>query len=129
MKLREEIGKTYLIAESIKSLIELYIEIDIRKIAETYLGKLRQLAEETDNLRIKHYFQISNALLLKTSQNKREITKSEALFEQLSIEDKVIPEVKIQALLHLCDLYLKDLNEIRDEIAYRCSLSFKCRHG
>ncbi|MCE7741230.1 MAG: tetratricopeptide repeat protein [Candidatus Heimdallarchaeota archaeon] len=111
LKLREELGKTYLIAQSIKSIILLYIELDIRNIAEEYLNRFRELEESTDNIRIKHRFQIANAIFLKTSESRRNRSKAEALLEQITTEDKINPEITIEALLNLCDLYLRELNE------------------
>ncbi|MHA1199945.1 MAG: tetratricopeptide repeat protein [Candidatus Heimdallarchaeaceae archaeon] len=117
LKIREELGKTYLVAQSIKSLILLYIELDIRNIAEEYLNRFKELEESTDSRIIKHRYQLANAIFLKTSDRKRDRNKAEALLEQITNEERINPEITVEALLNLCELYLRELNEteIEDE--------------
>ncbi len=111
LQLREQIKKVYLVSYSLKSLIQINLDLQLNKIAEGFLKKLNALSKETENQNIAQLFRLSEALYLKRTGNEREIQKSAVLFEQLAKEGVIDYMITIESLLNLTEILIWEMSK------------------
>lgn len=115
LQLREQIKKVYLVSYSLKSLIQINLDLKLNKIAEGFLKKLHKLAKETENQNIAQLYRLSEALFLKNTGNERDIQKSAVFFEQLSEEEVVDYMISIESLLNLTEILIWEMSKTGSE--------------
>jgi hypothetical protein len=101
------------------TLIEIYISKGDIKEAKAHLEQLRIHSEKFDIKPDLHFY--SKALILKSSLRARDRIEAEDMFKKLAFDKAIIGELRIEAIINLCDLYLTELRitndiEILDEI-------------
>jgi len=111
LQLREQIKKVYLVSYSLKSLIQINLDLKLNKIAEGFLKKLSALSKETENQNIAQLFRLSEALYLKRTGNEREIQKSAVFFEQLAKEGVIDYMITIESLLNLTEILIWEMSK------------------
>ncbi len=111
LQLREQIKKVYLVSYSLKSLIQINLDLKLNKIAEGFLKKLSVLSKETENQNIKQLFRLSEALYLKRTGTEREIQKSAVFFEQLAKEEVIDYMITIESLLNLTEILIWEMSK------------------
>jgi len=100
------------LAATLCTLIEINVSKGDIKEAKVYLDQLREHSEKFDiKPRIYHY---SKALILKSSLRARDRIKAEDIFKELAMDNTVLSEVRIEAIINLCDLYLTELRITND---------------
>ncbi len=94
------------------SIIEINVSKGDIKEAKVYLDQLREQSEKFDiKPRFYHY---SKALILKSSLRARDRIKAEDIFKELAMDNTVLSELRINAIINLCDLYLTELRITND---------------
>ena len=115
LQLREQIKKVYLVSYSLKSLIQINLDLKLNRIAEGFLDKLKILSKETENQNILQLFRLSEALYLKGTGNERDIQKSAVLFEQLAKEEVIDYMITIESLLNLTEILIWETSKTGNE--------------
>ena len=115
LQLREQIKKVYLISYSLKSLIQINLDLKLNKMAEGFLKKLNNLSKETENQNIAQLYRLSESLYLKNTGNERDIQKSAVFFEQLSKEEVVDYMITIESLLNLSEILIWEMSKTGNE--------------
>ncbi|MCE7748274.1 MAG: tetratricopeptide repeat protein [Candidatus Heimdallarchaeota archaeon] len=115
LQLREQIKKVYLVSYSLKSLIQINLDLKLNKIAEGFLKKLLTLSKETENQNIAQLYRLSEALFLKRTGNEREIQKSAVFLEQLAKEEVVDYMITIESLLNLTEILIWEMCKTGEE--------------
>ncbi|MHA1950437.1 MAG: tetratricopeptide repeat protein [Candidatus Thorarchaeota archaeon] len=115
LHISEEMGNTLLITYVLSELVSLALDNKDSEIAKENLAKLEQIKDKSDNPIFKQRFQISNALLLKSSKRTRDLVKAEEILEEIVEEDVVDHALTIEAMIHLCNLLLLELKATRAE--------------
>ena len=60
------------------------------------------------------YYLHSKALILKSSLRARDRIKAEDIFKELAMDNTILSDIRIQAIIHLSDLYLTELRMTND---------------
>ncbi|MFW9820181.1 MAG: tetratricopeptide repeat protein, partial [Candidatus Thorarchaeota archaeon] len=105
------------------TLIEIYISKGDIQEAKISLDLLREHAKKLDTKRHKTLYYGAKAAILKTSLRARDRIKAEDLFKKLALDNTLLSEPRIEAILSLCELYLTELRitndpEILDELQF-----------
>jgi len=103
------------------TLIEIYVNKGDIEEAKVYFEHLGELREKFDTKSYNDLYRYEKALLLKSSLRARDRIKSEDIFKEMASDKTITHEVRIGALISLCDLFLIELSitnnsEIIDEI-------------
>ena len=117
VKLNYEPGLSTVLA----TLIDIYISKGDIKEAKVYLDQSRQLTEKFDTKNNRKRDLHSEAMILKSSLRARDRIKSEDILKELAMDNTILVETRIDAIIDLCDLFLIELRitndpEIIDEI-------------
>ncbi|MFW9826545.1 MAG: tetratricopeptide repeat protein [Candidatus Thorarchaeota archaeon] len=96
------------------TLIEIYISKGDIQEAEVILELLREHTEKLNTKRYKTLYYFSKAMILKSSLRARDRIKAEDIFKELALNDSLLSEPRINAILSLCDLYLTELRITND---------------
>jgi len=108
---------------SLSSILDSLFHLSIEKgdfdSAHKYLGRIKEIRDRDAMGTI--IYLIDKAVMLKTSTRARNRVKAEEIFKHVIEEKEANYEMKITALINLCDLFLIELNhsydlEILDEI-------------
>ncbi|MFX1469147.1 MAG: hypothetical protein ACFFB8_10825, partial [Promethearchaeota archaeon] len=94
------------------TLIEINVSKGDTKEAKVYLDRLREHLEKFD-FKLQFYHQ-SKALILKSSLRARDRIKAEDIFKEIALDNTVLSESRIEAIINLCDLYLTELRITND---------------
>ncbi|MCF2144706.1 MAG: tetratricopeptide repeat protein [Candidatus Heimdallarchaeota archaeon] len=108
IKLNKEIGNKISIAENLYQVIKTYITQNQTEKAQEQLLNLEEINKELSHKPTDQIYRISKALILKSSKKLRNWLKAIEILEGVIIEDVSNYEVTIDALLHLCELYLRE---------------------
>ena len=96
------------------TLIETYVSKGDIKEAKVYLDHLRYHSKKIDTKNSKTFYYISKATILKSSLRARDRIKAEEIFNKLALDDTLLSEPRITAIINLCDLYLTELRITND---------------
>ena len=99
---------------ALATLIENYVSKGNIKEAKVYLDQLRSHSKKLDTKNSKTYYYISKATILKSSLRARDRIKAEEIFKKLASDDTLLGELRITAIIDLCDLYLTELRITND---------------
>ncbi len=99
---------------ALATLIEINISKGDIKEAKVYLDQLRELSEKLDNKWTKTFYYSSKARILKSSLRARDRIKAEDIFKELAMDNTLLGEPRIEAIIDLCDLYLIELRITND---------------
>ena len=121
LAISEEIGFKFMVASVLDSLIQLMLEKGDKEQAKSYLKSLKIINEKEKTKITDISYRLNKALILKMSLRARDRADAEDLLKEVISEEGTFLEIKIVALLNLCDLLLKELQitgyiEILDEI-------------
>jgi tetratricopeptide (TPR) repeat protein len=101
-------------AGALSTLIDINVSrVDIKE-AKVYLDQLRELPEKFDNKWTKTFYYSSKARILKSSLRARDRIKAEDLLKELAMDNTILGEARIMAIIDLCDLYLTELRITND---------------
>ncbi|MFW9828799.1 MAG: hypothetical protein ACFFEY_14505 [Candidatus Thorarchaeota archaeon] len=99
---------------ALATLIEIYISKGDIQEAKVSLNLLRERTEKLDTKRHKILYYSSKANILKSSLRARDRIKAEDIFKKLALNDSLLSEPRINAIISLCDLYLTELGITND---------------
>ncbi len=102
------------LAVALSTLIEINASKGNIKEAKVYLECLREHSEKFDSKWNKTCYYSVKALVLKSSLRARDRIKSEDLFKKLALDTSVAGEMRIDAIIQLCDLNLIELRITKD---------------
>jgi tetratricopeptide (TPR) repeat protein len=102
-------------------LVSLYLETNMREEAELYMSRLKEIADKSENAIMIQYYQMTKALILKSSGRARNRAEAEILLKQIVEGEIIYIEAYITSLVSLCEFLLEELenseeSEILDEI-------------
>jgi tetratricopeptide (TPR) repeat protein len=83
--------------------------------ARKYFRQIEELYDQQKTPIIELIYKYNKALLLKNSPRIRAIAKAEKLFKQVAKTNLMAFDIKIKALIHLCDLYLTEYRFNKDD--------------
>ncbi|MFX0062248.1 MAG: tetratricopeptide repeat protein [Candidatus Hermodarchaeota archaeon] len=123
LALQEEIGQNVDIAITLFQLIYVYLDKNMDEV-QRYLHYLEEINNQGKNKAISQRFRLATALMMKTSTRPRNKLKAAELLEEVAEEEIVDHELRVIALLNLCDLLLFELRmsgdqEVLDEVQTR----------
>jgi len=101
-------------AVGLGTLIDIYVSKGDIKEAKVYLDQMRELSEKFDSIWNKTFYYNSKASILKSSLRARDRIKAEDILKELAIDNTLLGEARIQAIIDLCDLYLTELRMTND---------------
>jgi tetratricopeptide (TPR) repeat protein len=97
------------------SLISVALKKGNYELAQNYFRKLEKLYQQKDNPHLELIYKYNKALMLKYSARIRDKAKAETLLKEV-IETKLFAfDLKIDAIVHLCDLYLTEYRLSQDQ--------------
>ncbi|NVM35321.1 MAG: tetratricopeptide repeat protein [Candidatus Lokiarchaeota archaeon] len=102
------------LAVALGTLIEINVSKGDIKEAKVYLDHLRELSEKFDSKWNKTLYYSAKALILKSSLRARDRIKAEDIFKELAMDNTINSDVRIPAIINLCDLYLTELRITND---------------
>jgi tetratricopeptide (TPR) repeat protein len=114
LAIHEELDLTFLVADSLQRLIIVHLDSELYNLAKDLLDKFKQIADKSESKSVKQAYQLSKSLYLKESKSERERNRAEILLERLVEEDIVDYQIKIEALLNLCDILLWNIRKSED---------------
>jgi len=115
IKFNKEIGNKISIAENLYQIIKTFIAQNQIEKAQEYLLNLKEINEQLSHKPTDQIYRISKALLLKNSKRLRDWLKAIEMLEKVIIEKVSNYEVTIDALLYLCELYLREYKASNEE--------------
>jgi tetratricopeptide (TPR) repeat protein/predicted amidohydrolase len=83
--------------------------------AQLYLGKLEQINERMDSRLIDQTCRVARAVALKASKRARDKLLAQEILEEVVEEPITHHSLAVEAMLHLCDLYLLELKMTEEE--------------
>jgi tetratricopeptide (TPR) repeat protein len=107
--LYEEIGNNHSSAIILLELVQEAIVKNDSELIQRYLRKLEELNKLSDARSIDQQYRMAKALSLKMSNQTRSQTKAIVLFEQIIEEEVVNHELKVKAMVNLCDMLIREL--------------------
>ncbi|MFX0030258.1 MAG: tetratricopeptide repeat protein [Candidatus Hermodarchaeota archaeon] len=96
------------------TLIDIYISKGDIKEAKIYLDQLRYHSEKFGTQIHRNMYLSLKASILKSSLRARDRIKAEDIFKEFALDDTLVSEPRIYAIIHLCDLYLTELQITND---------------
>ncbi len=114
LKLYEEMGNKRRMGRTLGDIIILCVDLNEYELAKQHLIRFKTIVDEIDNKLLLRAYHSSEAMVLKTSQQRRDRIKAEVLFEQL-LEEDLSYQFRVNVLLNLSELLLVELHETNDE--------------
>jgi tetratricopeptide (TPR) repeat protein len=115
LDLRMAMGNKQDIAQTLRFLITFLLEKESYDKSDTYLKQLEDLALTTDNKIVKHNYQLSKALILKSKGRPKYWTKAIDILEEIVSEPIATYETTLVALISLCEILLHEYSISGDE--------------
>jgi tetratricopeptide (TPR) repeat protein len=107
LALLEKKRENIVMSRVLLQLVLLHLDKGSREQAQKYLTRLKQISE---HLPYTYYlYLLAKAMVLKTSGRTSKRAESEVTLRKIIEFDFIHPDVRIFALINLCDLYLEDL--------------------
>jgi len=101
------------LAAVLGTLIEIYVDKGDIKEARVYLDQLREHTEKFDFPNAQ-YYRSFKAFVLKSSLRARDRIEAEDIYKEIAMDNKLLSETRIYAIIDLCDLYLTELRITND---------------
>ncbi len=94
------------------------VSLDLEEIikAGNYLIGLQLINEQEENKVVNLYSRLSEALILKKSKRRNNLTKAEEILEEIVEEEIIIHELTVRALFNLSELLLEELRFNGEEL-------------
>lgn len=105
----EEMGNNIGSAEVLFQFVQEAIEINDQELIQEYLEKLHQINKSVNIRSIDQLFRLAKALSLKVSNQSRNRTKAIVILEQIIEEEITDHQLTVKAMIHLCDMLIKEL--------------------
>ncbi|MFW9970215.1 MAG: hypothetical protein ACFFDF_08450 [Candidatus Odinarchaeota archaeon] len=109
----DEIG-SFKTAAVLTSLFDLYLEINNLGKAKQCLNRIKKIKNQVDFRWFDDAFRLGKAEFLKKKPQPTAQVKAKEIFKQIVDEEGTFPEFNYVSLIHLCDLYLKELSSTND---------------
>ena len=105
----EEVGDNMGIMRCLDSLIIVSLDANDLKQAQQYLLRMQQINEQANDKRSDVACRVNKALMLKMSSNSLDKVKAKEMLQKIVEEEVINWEFTERALLHLCDIFLLEL--------------------
>ena len=110
----EQIGNNVSTVVVLFELVQEAIEQRNHNLVQEYLEKMQQI-NKAENIRpIDQRYRLAKALSLKTSDQSRNQSKAMVMFKQIIEEEIVNHSSTVKAMVHLCDMLIRELKETAD---------------
>ncbi len=108
------INNRIILPHALKTLVKIsLIKGDIKK-AKEYFDYFNDRSDLLHSRQHKTFIVCLNALILKSSLRARDRIKSEDLFKSIALDSTIPNEERIEPIISLCELYLKELRMTKD---------------
>ena len=111
----KELGNKMRLIGCLDSLFITSLDTNSFKQAEKYLLAMQQINEQVKNKISDLACRVNQGLLLKISSNALDKEKSKEILQHISEEEIINWEFTERALLHLCDIYLSELESYNNQ--------------
>ncbi|NVM46497.1 MAG: tetratricopeptide repeat protein [Candidatus Lokiarchaeota archaeon] len=124
----------------IEMVIDSIIALALKKgdiiLAQKYFQRLENMYNQTPNSQIEIIYKYNKALMMKNSSRIRDKAKAEKLFKLILKTETIIPDIKINSYIHLCDIFFVEyrlnkndevLEEINQNITQLLTIAEKSR--
>ncbi|UCD02500.1 MAG: tetratricopeptide repeat protein, partial [Promethearchaeota archaeon] len=105
----EEFDNKMKLLAGLDSLFVVSLDTYSLKQAEQYLMRMQQINEQIQDNMVDVACRVNKALMLKMSSNSLDLGKAKKILKDIIKEDVVNWEFTERALLHLCEIFLKEL--------------------
>ncbi len=104
-----------LIAKSLKSLIQINLDLELPKTAEKYFEELKEVERQVENKIVYYLYRLSEGLILKNKPLDEKKERAGIIFEELSKDTIIDYTLTVEALLNLADILLWKLSKSERE--------------
>ncbi|MFX0178014.1 MAG: tetratricopeptide repeat protein [Candidatus Hodarchaeota archaeon] len=111
----EELDDKINLIGGLDSLFTVSLDANSFKQAEQYLLRMQQINKQVKNKMSDTACRVNKALLLKMSSNSHDQEKAKEILQEVIEEEIVYWEFTERALLHLCDIYLLELQTYNNQ--------------
>ncbi|MHA2185270.1 MAG: tetratricopeptide repeat protein, partial [Promethearchaeota archaeon] len=115
LKIWEEFDIKINLIGVLDSLFIVSLDTNSFKQAEQYLERMQQINEQVTDEVTNVAYRVNNALLLKLSSKTSDQEKAKNLLQNIVKEENINWEFTERALLHLCDIYLVELQSYNNQ--------------
>jgi tetratricopeptide (TPR) repeat protein len=117
LKLNKEMDHKINIACNLFYMICVSIDMEELEQAKSYLKELQQISNQEESKLTNLNSRLAEALILKTSKRRKNLTKAEEILEKIveETEEVLDPQLIVIALINLSELLLKELRATGDE--------------
>ena len=115
LALYEELGNDRMRAVLLFELVWNSLDENDIDAAQSYLMKLEQIDNRTDNPRISQHYRIAKAKILGASKRARDKLEAQSILETVVDEDVTDHSLTVVAMMNLCDLLLFELSLTGEE--------------
>ncbi|MFW9939135.1 MAG: hypothetical protein ACFFD5_15925, partial [Candidatus Thorarchaeota archaeon] len=96
------------------SLVDLYLKMNSLEKAKLYLDRIKKIINQEYNKWLDDCYRVLKAIFFKKQSQKVYHLKAIDLLKRIVNEEGTFIETQYEALIYLCDLYLKELSETND---------------
>ena len=115
LTIHEEMENASYTALVLFNLLWIALEREEPSLAQQYLKRLEQINERTENKVINQRYRIAKALWLKSSGRARREIEAVKILEEVIKEEVGDYTLAVTAMIHLCDLLLRELKDTGEE--------------
>ncbi len=108
LELANKVKASYIIINTLGSMIEVLVLKGEFDLAKLHLISLREIAEKEQNILAKLYAKFSEGIILKSKKRIQDRAKAQVIFEEIIQQDVISGELTMKALLNLCDLLVEE---------------------
>jgi len=108
LELANQVKASYIIINTLGSMIEVLVLKGEFDLAKFHLISLREIAEKEQNVLAKLYAKFSEGIILKSKKRIQDRAKAQVIFEEIIQQDVISGELTMKALLNLCDLLVEE---------------------
>ncbi len=109
LETRDKFGGYTIVANNYFHIFEIILQLGLKEQALEYLDKLRKLKEDTDEILVNNLYSFSEALYLKSRNDKENRTKAKNILIDLISTETPYHKTADRSYLHLCDLILDEI--------------------
>jgi tetratricopeptide (TPR) repeat protein len=115
LKIWEEIGKEMNIIGGLDSLFIISLDANSLEQAQQYLIRMQQINKQVQDKRSSVACRVNKALMLKMSSNSLDREEAKKILQYIVKDQVIYWEFTERALLHLCDIYLFELQTYNNQ--------------
>ena len=112
-------GNVWIKSGILYDLILINLELKDVDQAQDYFNELERLNEQSDVFEVNIKYRLSKAMMLKNSERMKFKANAQIIFEEIIKEENCPHDLKVFAMLNLCDLLLDELEAYREKEVFQ----------